>query len=461
MRAVDQIRKYINEGLTNGKFQPGSRLPSSHELTKKFNVTYNTARMALQKLSREGLVEVKNGSGSYVAGASEFKVLINIHPTTISFKNMLCLLKKHTANADLHIEFELQAVEKLAEPDRVRNITEQYKAALSIHSAVVNEQELPSTLLSQFEDYPEIVGKLDSFSQQNQETALPFAYTSYQMGVNANLLKQTGYKISDLTPDFAWWNNFVKNCRKRNLIPASADYLEMAARVCYNFIPLMLALMPYDKDRYHGNARLWDSTEGRLILQIIKDTEWISDILWDKKSFYQNGAVLNPFVGSWISVQNNSEERPDKRVSCLEIIPYQTANGNYPLLIHTEYLKAFMRHDTTVNEKKRLWELIKILVSREFQLDYCGMAGMISAHKGIYPGEYFWNRDGQGNAFFPKDGSPMFSINELFTLTQRTAFSILMENWKFFNSSVEETVKRLDNKKKYHIIDIVDNVMKK
>ncbi len=455
MKIVDQIRGYVETGLNDGSLKPGSRLPSNHELARIFSITYNTARLSLQKLAREGLVEVKNGSGSYIAGASELKVLINLHPTSISFKEMHRLLKKHTANADLHLDFEFQAVEKLAEPNRIRDISQNYKAALSLHSDVVNEQELPATLLSQFEDYHRVAGQLNDFSGSGRETALPFSCISYQMGVNRKLLAEAGYELTDLTLDFAWWDDFVAGCRQRGLIPASIDYVEMAARVFYNFIPLMLALMPYDERRYHGDGKLWNSPEGRCILQVAKDSEWISNILWDKRSFYQNGAVLNPFVGSWILVQNGVAERPDKRVDELAIVPYRNSGGRTPFLIHTEYLKAFMRPDMSIGEKKRVWELMKIMVSREFQLDYCGAAGLISARKGIYPGEYFWNRSGQGEAFFPKAGDPVFSINELFTLTQRTAFSVLLENWKFFGSSAKETLLRLDDKKKFHRIDVI------
>jgi GntR family transcriptional regulator len=46
---------------------PGDPLPSETELAERFNVTRMTARQAMQDLAREGLINRKRGSGTFVA----------------------------------------------------------------------------------------------------------------------------------------------------------------------------------------------------------------------------------------------------------------------------------------------------------------------------------------------------------------------------------------------------------
>jgi GntR family transcriptional regulator len=72
-RSIDGRSKYlrIHEDLrariNNGQWPPGSPLPSQHELAAQFGVSIMTLRQALQLLADDGLVETRQGSGTYVA----------------------------------------------------------------------------------------------------------------------------------------------------------------------------------------------------------------------------------------------------------------------------------------------------------------------------------------------------------------------------------------------------------
>ncbi len=59
-RLVDKIRRAVE------KSQPGDRVLSVRELAAKYEVSVNTARMALVVLQHEGLISLKHGSGGYV-----------------------------------------------------------------------------------------------------------------------------------------------------------------------------------------------------------------------------------------------------------------------------------------------------------------------------------------------------------------------------------------------------------
>lgn len=57
-----QLRKSISEG----DFQPGERLPAERELAQRFGVARGTLREGLRELEKSGMVERRQGSGTYV-----------------------------------------------------------------------------------------------------------------------------------------------------------------------------------------------------------------------------------------------------------------------------------------------------------------------------------------------------------------------------------------------------------
>jgi GntR family transcriptional regulator, phosphonate transport system regulatory protein len=62
-----QIAGQIQGDIESGASKPGTRLPTEAELSAKFGVNRHTVRRALEELSRDGLVRVEQGRGSFVA----------------------------------------------------------------------------------------------------------------------------------------------------------------------------------------------------------------------------------------------------------------------------------------------------------------------------------------------------------------------------------------------------------
>lgn len=62
----DQIYEVIVKQITSGVWKTGDRLPSESELADMFGVNRLTIRGALQKLNAMGVLETRNGSGTYV-----------------------------------------------------------------------------------------------------------------------------------------------------------------------------------------------------------------------------------------------------------------------------------------------------------------------------------------------------------------------------------------------------------
>jgi GntR family phosphonate transport system transcriptional regulator len=62
-----QIVGRIRDDIASGTYQAGARLPTEAELSAQFGVNRHTVRRALEELSRDGLVRVEQGRGSFVA----------------------------------------------------------------------------------------------------------------------------------------------------------------------------------------------------------------------------------------------------------------------------------------------------------------------------------------------------------------------------------------------------------
>ncbi len=61
--AFDQLVSYIQDGTLN----PGDALPSQQELARQLSVSRPVLREAMQRLEAAGLIEIRHGSGTYVA----------------------------------------------------------------------------------------------------------------------------------------------------------------------------------------------------------------------------------------------------------------------------------------------------------------------------------------------------------------------------------------------------------
>ncbi|MDF2500151.1 MAG: pyruvate kinase [Anaerosporomusa subterranea] len=62
------IAEYLRQAIENDHYRCGDRLPSEKELSALFNVSRSSVREALTALEYVGLIEVRGGSGYYVAG---------------------------------------------------------------------------------------------------------------------------------------------------------------------------------------------------------------------------------------------------------------------------------------------------------------------------------------------------------------------------------------------------------
>ncbi|KAA2258535.1 FadR family transcriptional regulator [Solihabitans fulvus] len=68
---VDQVIEQMREAITGGEWPVGQRIPPEPELVTALGVGRNTVREAVRALAHAGLLEVRQGDGTFVRATSE------------------------------------------------------------------------------------------------------------------------------------------------------------------------------------------------------------------------------------------------------------------------------------------------------------------------------------------------------------------------------------------------------
>lgn len=68
---VDQVIVQLRESVSSGEWPVGTRIPTEPALVAAFGVGRNTVREAVRALAHGGLLEVRQGDGTYVRATSE------------------------------------------------------------------------------------------------------------------------------------------------------------------------------------------------------------------------------------------------------------------------------------------------------------------------------------------------------------------------------------------------------
>ncbi|WP_424937134.1 MULTISPECIES: GntR family transcriptional regulator [Bacteria] len=61
-----QIMRGVEEAIASGRFRPGDRLPSEHQLCDELSVSRTSVREAMAKLEKAGIISRQQGKGAFV-----------------------------------------------------------------------------------------------------------------------------------------------------------------------------------------------------------------------------------------------------------------------------------------------------------------------------------------------------------------------------------------------------------
>ncbi|MFI1012078.1 FadR/GntR family transcriptional regulator [Streptomyces sp. NPDC020965] len=68
---TDQVIAQLRNQITSGEWPVGTRIPTEPELVEQLGVARNTVREAVRALAHNGLLDIRQGSGTYVLATSE------------------------------------------------------------------------------------------------------------------------------------------------------------------------------------------------------------------------------------------------------------------------------------------------------------------------------------------------------------------------------------------------------
>jgi len=91
---VDMAYEQMKELIINGDWRPGSKIPSENELKEMLNVSRNTIRSAIQKLKTLGVLETRQGQGTFVCKSASESFVNGFMPIiSLSKKDILEILE--------------------------------------------------------------------------------------------------------------------------------------------------------------------------------------------------------------------------------------------------------------------------------------------------------------------------------------------------------------------------------
>ncbi|WP_135076337.1 FCD domain-containing protein [Terasakiella sp. SH-1] len=89
-KVADVVAKKLENNILQGLWVPGDRLPAERELAVQMSVSRPSLRTAIQQLEKQGLVETKQGGGTYVKNflaqslTDPLMEMLQTHPDTAS-----------------------------------------------------------------------------------------------------------------------------------------------------------------------------------------------------------------------------------------------------------------------------------------------------------------------------------------------------------------------------------------
>lgn len=86
---VSQVAEEIETLIQQDVWLPGDKLPGEIELVEQFGVSRNTIREALQSLVSVGILEARQGSGTYVLSKSRFDASLRNHLQNVRLQDVI------------------------------------------------------------------------------------------------------------------------------------------------------------------------------------------------------------------------------------------------------------------------------------------------------------------------------------------------------------------------------------
>lgn len=140
-----QVSQELEKMIENGEYLVGDKIPTESDLIEMFQVSRNTIREAIQGLTLAGLLETKQGNGTFVRSSSRFDANMKQKYAKVSLKDIRearnCIEVTIAHLAALRCEQEdIDIITKCFNKRKNLkvNIRENTKADIEFHMAIAN-----------------------------------------------------------------------------------------------------------------------------------------------------------------------------------------------------------------------------------------------------------------------------------------------------------------------------------
>jgi GntR family transcriptional repressor for pyruvate dehydrogenase complex len=148
-RLADVVAREIEQRVLEGRLKPGDRLPSERDLSVQFGVSRASLREAIHKLAARGLLESRQGGGTFVTDrldasfGNPWEEILRDHPAVhedmLEFRHMLegraaeCAAHRATAADRERVRKSLELLEAAFAGD---DLDTQVDTDLAFHQAI-------------------------------------------------------------------------------------------------------------------------------------------------------------------------------------------------------------------------------------------------------------------------------------------------------------------------------------
>ncbi len=437
MTITEKVSNYFDRQIAAGLLRPGDRLPKYEEICRIFDIPYSSVQRAFKAMEHSGKIKIINGVGSFLNGGDTLAVDFFAVATTFELSELQRILNEISEKNNLYLNIRVKDIKG---KDLVTNTRE--------HKVIISESDrwanMPGCLMdySEFEDYEEFITQFNRFPDMlDNNLQLPYYVMTTQSVVNPILLKKLSLEntITSVS-NFEWWDELVEQCRKHHLAAAYKCF-ETKYLGDFPMFDLAVLLMMQGHEDFESLFKVpfFATPTGLRMFQICRD---MKSVPWSEAPFLRGESVFEMGVGSWITVQHQRKFNCDD--AAFQIIPWQV-NGRKLLRADTKSLQTFVNQTISDNEKKRIWVLLKELLSRKYQKKIMALGGMVSPRKDMKPKDHEWFYREDFAHFFPGKNDLLFS-GALLTEPKLAVLATLYEQYEVYDADLDMIRKCMDLK---------------
>ena len=116
---AEKVFEQLRDQILQGTWKEGEKLPSEQELTETLGVSRSSVRQAIRTLADYGMVETRNGTGTYVKRQISGNYMLNIVPIgdlqfedIVEVLDFLCLIEDSVAAMAVYADQWLEEAKK-------------------------------------------------------------------------------------------------------------------------------------------------------------------------------------------------------------------------------------------------------------------------------------------------------------------------------------------------------------